>query len=163
MPPASRFRALCRLLRVATWVVSVGLALLYLFGAVGLPWIASGGSSPEAPMRALLVATFALPAVGYLWALWALQRTLADLSAGRLFHVTVARGLRHMGAGVLAGALANVFLVTNLARWITGGRGSYLYFDLSGIVLGVVGASLLLIAYVVDAARAAQDELDGIL
>lgn len=57
----------------------------------------------------------------------------------------------------------NVFLVTNLARWITDGRGSYLYFDLSGIVLGVVGAALLLIAHVVDAARAAQDELDGIL
>lgn len=163
MSRAERFRALCRLLRWAAWIVSVGLALLYLFGAVGLPWMSSGGWGPEARTRVLLMATFALPAVGYLWALWALQRTLADLSAGRLFHEAVARGLRHMGAGVLAGALANVFLVTNLARWITDGRGSYLYFDLSGIVLGVVGAALLLIAHVVDAARAAQDELDGIL
>ena len=163
MSRTQRFRALCRLLRFATLGVAVGLALLYLVGAVGLPWVASGGEAPEGVRRFLLVTTFALPASGYLWALWALQRTLADLSAGRLFHATVAHGLRQMGVGVLGGALANVFLVTNVARWITGGHGSYLYFDLSGIVLGVVGASLVLIAHVVDAARAAQDELDGIL
>jgi hypothetical protein len=163
MSRTQRFRALCRLLRLATLVVFTGLALLFLVGAVGAPWMAPAGTVLEGRTHALVMGVFALPGLGYLWALWALQRTLADLAAGRLFHATVARGMRHMGAGVLAGALANVFLVTNLLRWITGGRGSYLYFDLSGIVLGVIGAALLLLAFLVDQARAAQDELDGIL
>ena len=104
-----------------------------------------------------------LPGAGYLWALWAVQRALADLAEGRLFHATVARALRHIGFGVLVGALLNVFAVTNLSRWIAGGHGSYLYFDLSSIVLGVVGAALVLLARLVDQARALQAELDEIL
>ena len=71
--------------------------------------------------------------------------------------------MRHMGAGVLLGALLNVFAITNLSRWIVGGHGGYAYFDLSGIVLGVVGAALLLLASVVDQARDLQAELDEIL
>ena len=54
--------------------------------------------------------------------------------------------------------------VTNLSRWIIGGgQGSYLYFDLSGIVLGVVGAALILLSKLIDQARSLQAELDEIL
>ena len=70
--------------------------------------------------------------------------------------------MRHIGYGVLAGSLFNVFLVTNLMRMIGGGRGGYLYFDISGIVLGVVGAALVMLARLVDQARAMQAELDDI-
>ena len=42
-------------------------------------------------------------------------------------------------------------------------RGSYAYFDISAIVLGVVGAALILLARVVDEARLVQAELDEIL
>src|SRR5690606_35842804 len=134
------------LLRTATLVVSAGLLVLLAFAG-----------------QTLLSLVLFLPAVGYLWALWAVQRALGDLAVGRLFDTTVATALRHIGFGVLGGALCNVFVVMNLVRMITGGQGSYLYFDLSGVVLGVVGAALVLLARVVDQGRAMQAELDGIL
>ena len=163
MPVPDRFRSQCRLLRIAALVVFAGLFLLLALGMVGLPWRLAASADQGWTTRALLSVVRFLPGLGYLWALWAVQRALGDLGAGRLFHPTVARAMRHIGIGVLAGALLNVFAVTNLSRWIAGGHGSYLYFDLSGIVLGVVGAALILLARLVDRARALQDELDGIL
>ncbi len=163
MTLALRFRAQCRLLRIATVVVLLGLSLLLAFGAIGAPWLFQTRIAADDATRHALILVAALPALGYLWALWAVQQALGELAAGRLFQDTVARAMRHMGAGVLAGALLNVFAVINLARWITGGRGSYLYFDLSAIVLGVVGAALILLAHLIDQARAVQAELDEIL
>lgn len=163
MPVPDRFRSQCRLLRIAALVVFVGLFLLLFLGLAGLPLRHPPVAGEAFGTRALLSFVRLLPGLGYLWALWAVQRALADLAAGRLFHATVARAMRHIGLGVLAGALLNVFAVTNLSRWIVGGQGSYMYFDLSGIVLGVVGAALVLLAKLVDQARALQDELDEIL
>ena len=163
MPITERFRNQCRLLRAASLVVFVGLFLLLALGMVGLPWRMTPDMPQGGSTRALLSLVQFLPGLGYLWALWAVQRALGDLAAGRLFHPTVARAMRHIGIGVLAGALFNVFALTNLSRWIAGGQGSYLYFDLSGIVLGVVGAALVLLARLVDQARALQAELDEIL
>ena len=163
MTHADRFQLQCRLLRSAALLVFAGLALLYALGVTGLPWLRSGSATLDGSTRTLLMMAASLPALGYLWALWALQQALGDLAAGRLFHLTVARGMRRMGAGVLLGALLNVFVVTNLARFIVSGRGGYLYFDLSGIVLGVVGTALILLARLIDQARAMQAELDEIL
>ena len=162
MPIPDRFRDQCRLLRIATLLVFFGLFLLLAWGMIGLPWWSAAAMRDGWSTRALLSVVRILPAIGYLWALWAVQRALADLAAGRLFHATVARAMRHIGVGVLVGALLNVFAVTNLAR-ISGGHGSYLYFDLSSIVLGVVGAALVLLARLVDQARALQAELDEIV
>lgn len=163
MPVSDRFRSHCRLLRIAALVVFAGLFLLLAMGMVGLPWRLATNADSGWTTRALLSFVRFMPGLGYLWALWAVQRALADLAAGRLFHATVARAMRHIGIGVLAGALLNVFAVTNLSRWIAGGQGGYMYFDLSGIVLGVVGAALVLLASLVDQARALQAELDEIL
>jgi hypothetical protein len=164
MPAHDRFRNHCRLLRLATLFVFACLCLMVGVASVAAitgPWrtIVPGGLQPT---QSLLLAVRVAPALGYLWALWAVQRALGELAAGLLFHPTVARAMRHMGAGVLAGALFNVFAVTNLSRWIAGGHGGYAYFDLSGIVLGVVGAALVLMARLVDQARALQAELDDI-
>lgn len=163
MPVPDRFRSQCRLLRIAALVVFAGLFLLLALGMVGLPWRLAVDAEQDWSTRALLSVVQFLPGLGYLWALWAVQRALGDLASGRLFHPTVARAMRHIGIGVLAGALFNVFAVTNLSRWIAGGHGGYAYFDLSGIVLGVVGAALVLLARLVDQARALQAELDEIL
>ena len=166
MPIPDRFRQQCRLLRAATLFVFACLCML-----LGVVWLAAA-SHPLRQVQVpgaldgtqkLLTALHFSPGLCYLWALWAVQRALGDLAAGRLFHPTVARAMRHIGVGVLTGALVNVFAVTNLSRWIAGGHGGYMYFDLSGIVLGVVGAALVLLARLVDQARALQDELDEIL
>lgn len=162
MPLPDRFRSQCRVLRIAAFMVFVALLLLLGLGMIGPPWWPSSPKEQEESTRALLFLVRSLPGLGYLWALWAVQRTLGDLAEGRLFHPTVVRGMRHIGIGVLAGALLNVFAATNLYRLIEGGTGGYLYFDLSGIVLGVVGAALVLLARLVDQARALQTELEEI-
>lgn len=163
MSVSKRFQSHCRMLRIATMLVFIGLFLLLGFGLAGMPWtlLPSGATAPGT--WALLAFVRFLPGFGYLWALWAVQRALGDLAAGRMFQSAVGRAIRHIGIGVLAGALLNVFAVTNLSRWILGGHGSYAYFDLSGIVLGVVGAALVLLSRLVDEARALQEELDEIL
>lgn len=161
-PDHARFRRQCRLLRGATLVVFAGLFLLLALGASGLPWRSSAASTDEGTLLVLRLVRL-LPGLGYLWALWVVQRALADLAAGRLFHATLSQALRRIGIGVLTGALLSVFAITNLSRWIEGGQGGYAYFDLSGIVLGVVGAALVLLARVIDQARAVQAELDEIL
>ncbi len=164
MAITDRFRAQCRLLRIATLVVFFGLALMLSLGLIGFPGGYTQGMWPRSGIRATLsMLVPGLPALGYLWALWAVQRALADLAAGRMFHPTIARAMRHIGIGVLVGALLNVFVVINLSRMIVGGHGSYLYFDLSGIVLGVVGTALILLARLIDQARELQEELDEIL
>jgi hypothetical protein len=158
------FRRHCRALRLATQVVFYGLALLVLTGAAGLPFFPNGAKLPEDfPTRLALFGVQALPAFGYLWALWSVQRALGDLGAGRIFHPTVARALRHVGFGVLVGSLLKVFAVTNLTRLFVDVRGNYAWFDLSAVVLGVVGAALVLLASVIDQARDVQAELDEIL
>jgi hypothetical protein len=158
------FRRHCRALRLATQVVFYGLVLLVLSGAAGLPFFPNGAKLPaDFPTRLALYVVQALPALGYLWALWSGQRALGDLAAGRIFHPTVARALRHIGIGVLAGSLFKVFAVTNLTRLFIDMRGSFAWFDLSAIVLGVVGAALVLLARVIDQAREVQAELDEIL
>lgn len=158
-----QFRHHCRLLRIASLVVFVGLLLMLTHGATGSPWLRGTDSVAGLSQRVSLAVVSSLPGLGYLWALWAVQRALGDLGAGRLFHPTVARAIRQIGIGVLAGALLNVFVVTNLWRWLSGGQGGYLYFDLSGIVLGVVGCALVLLARLFDQARTLQDELDSFL
>lgn len=158
------FRRQCRALRRATLVVFFGLTLVVLTGVAGLPWFPEGAKLPDAFLpRLALFGVQALPSIAYLWALWSVQRALGDLGDGRIFHPTVARALRHVGAGVLAGSLLKVFAVTNLTRLLIDMRGSFAWFDVSAIVLGVVGAALILLARVVDEARLVQAELDEIL
>jgi hypothetical protein len=163
MPSADGFRAQCRFLRWAALGVLSALTLLYALGLVGVPWPLPAIAEIDAHSRWMLRAVVTLPALAYLWALWSVQHALGQLASGALFQDTVARALRRIGAGLLLGALLSVFALTNLTRWILGGVGGYAWFDLSGIVLGVIGAVLILFARLIDQARAFQAELDEIV
>jgi hypothetical protein len=161
---SEHFRRHCRVLRLMTVAVALGLAAMVALGLVGLPMpVRIDVRALEPGQWWLLRLIVALPATGYLWALWSAQHALGALAAGRTFQPTVSRAMRHIGAGVLVGALTEVFALTNLLRLLLGGTGSYLYFDLSAIVLGVVGAALVLLARLVDEARAMQVELAEIV
>jgi hypothetical protein len=157
------FRRQCRVLRIATVCVLLGLLALILPGLAGLPIGPADGTALTLTQRWLLRGIQGLPAIGYLWALWSAQFALGELAAGRSFNTTVASALRWIGLGVLAGALLQVFAVINLMRFVLDAPGSYVYFELSAIVLGVIGAALVLVARVVDQARALQAELDEII
>ena len=160
---SDRFRHQCRALRVATLIVFFGLIALLSTGALLLPWWPVDTVEPEMRTQALaLFAAQSLPTIGYLWALWSVQRALGDLAAGLTFNPTLVRAIRHIGIGVLTGSLIKVFVVINLTRWVLNVSGSYAYFDIPAIVLGVVGAALILLARVVEEARRLRSELDEI-
>lgn len=165
MSVPDHFRRQCLRLRGATAMIFIGLCLvLSLIFVMGTTGLASRVDTADAGHIGIWLSLVdLLPALGYLWALWAVQRALGDLAAGRMFHPAVARAMRQIGVGVLAGALLKVFAVSNLSRWIAGGQGGYLYFDLAAIVLGVVGAALILLARLVDRARELETELEDIL
>jgi hypothetical protein len=141
----------------------VGLSALLLLAYVVMPLAYLLRSDPM-PMRGLLLLlVHVFPALAYLWALWAVQRALRDMAAGRLFQPVVAAALRQIGVGVMIGALLNIFAVTNLTRVIAHTRGGFAYFDLSGMVLVIIGAALVLLARVVEQASQLQRELDEIV
>jgi hypothetical protein len=156
------FARWCRWLRWGALFVCAGVAALVAVALLALA-AGHGGSGEGSAARGLLAALRFSPALGYLWALWAVQRAFGELGAGAMFPATLARAMRHVGVGVIAGALLSVFAITNLTRIVTDGHGGFMYFDLSGIVLAVVGAALILLARLFDRARLMQAELDEIV
>lgn len=163
MTQLDRFRRHCRLLRTGVLCVLVALAALLLFAYVAMPLAYLVRADRMVTSSLLLLLVHASPAVAYLWALWAVQRALGDMAAGRLFQPVVARALRRIGHGVIAGALLSIFAVTNLSRVIVHGHGGFAYFDLSGMMLAIVGAALILLAQLVEQAGRLQRELDEIV
>lgn len=153
------FQRHCRLLRALATCVFAGLSILLLIGVV-LPLLHTGGMAKPTVMLGLVHAS---PGICYLWALWVTRQALADMASGKVFHATVAQALRRIGGSVILGAILSIFAVTNLSRIIQGGHGGFAYFDLSGIVLAVVGATLIVLARLVEQARALEHELDEMI
>ena len=89
-----RFRQQCRWLRAAALLVFAGLALLLCIGAGSTPWLPGAGSEAWGGNHAVLLLVRLMPGIGYLWALWAVQRVLGELGNGRMFHAVVARAIR---------------------------------------------------------------------
>nr|WP_276208696.1 DUF2975 domain-containing protein [Caulobacter sp. 17J65-9] len=104
-----------------------------------------------------------MPAAFYLWGLWSIRSVFADLAAGGRLQPALASGLTRVGQALVLGAVSSVFVVTNLLRWIGHGKGGYLHFDVPGVVLGVVGLALMLLARLLAHAAAVQAELDEII
>lgn len=139
--------------RILMWLVTVPFALLLLAAAILLfaPIWTGRFSGP-----ALI---FNLPMYIYVWAIWMVRQALRSIASGAVFGQVVPRLLLRVGAALFAGGLINVFGVTLLTRLIYE-RGAYAVFDGAAITLGVIGATLVLVAQLLAQASAAREELD---
>lgn len=158
----ARFRTMCGQFRYLAifMVVSVGtlLTLLHLVFPI-LHAMREGAALSGWPVRALS----AVPTFIYLAAVWSIGRAMGELSSGRLIQPTMSGALRRVGLALGLGGVTSVFLVTNLARMLQGGRGSWLNFDVAGMTLGMIGGALFLLGRVMDQASRVQAELDEMI
>ena len=103
------------------------------------------------------------PQLCYLFGLWSLRSAFDELAQNKLFGEHLSRALSTLGVSLIAGAVISVFFVTNLIRIIHDVPGGFLNFDLSAIVLAVVGGALVLLSRLMVKARRLKAELDEIV
>lgn len=142
---------------VITGVTAVTLAILLLehFG----PYLVRPFDGRQALVSCILLA----PQLCYLFGLWSLRPAFDEMAQNQLFGEALSRALSTLGWSLVVGALISIFLVTNLIRLVLHTPGSYLNFDLSAIVLAVVGGALVVLSRVMLKARKMKAELDGIV
>lgn len=157
-PDLARFRALCAQFRwlAVFMVVSVGAILALLMFAGPLVAWQRGQGHPEPWLPEVVRLS---PSFFYLFAVWSIGSAMGQLAKGRLIQPTLARALRHVGIALGLGGLLAVFGVTNIGRLLTG-HGSWAYFDVAAMTLGMIGGALFLLGRVVDQADRIQSELD---
>ncbi len=158
-----RFRARCAQFRwlAIFMVVSVGALLVLMHVIAPAVSLARGeGGIAQVWMSQAIMAS---PTLFYLFAVWSIGSAMGQLSRGRLIQPVLIHALRRVGLALGIGGLLSVFGITNIARAIEGGRGSYAYFDVAGMTLGMIGGALFLLARVMQQAEAVQAELDEMI
>lgn len=103
------------------------------------------------------------PQLLYLFGLWSLRGAFAELAGGELFGARLVRAVSILGRSLIVGGLFSIFLMTNLIRLVEDGRGGFLHFDLSAIVLTVLGGALLLLSHLLRIAGRMKSDLDTII
>ena len=157
---AEVIRARSRRLRSVVTVMVFGLgALLAMerFSAAAIQAWRGGGWDWLAAQAAA-----AVPELVYLLALWWVRQALAAFAAGELFTPAVARTLHRVGLTLAIGALLNSFVVPAVQTMVGRGPGYLIAYDMAGLVLGLVGLSLSMLATLFTHASALQSELDEI-
>ena len=151
-------------LRRGMTVLSVVLWVLLVLERFGWMAVALGKDGLGAGFaRHLAVQVVAaLPEVLYLLALWWVRASIAGFASGDLYGTAVTGMLRRVGATLGAGACLNVFVVPGMQRLLGEGPGYWIAFDVTGLVLAAIGLSLVIVARVLDNARAMKAELDEI-
>jgi hypothetical protein len=147
---SAALRARSRLLRT---LVDVVLATLLLLLAIELVAMLRGRSSgPELLLHRL-------PMLLYLWAIWNARQAIAAVGRGDMFGPIIARLLGRVGFALFLGGLAQVFFVPWLL-WGLGRGPSIAYYDVAAITVGVVGATLMVVAQLLRQAARMRQELD---
>lgn len=161
-----RFRLMCRQFNwLAIFMVcSVGLLLVLMYVASPLAFILQGQDRPPEFLNLWLAQAIKdLPQLFYLFAVWSIGAAMGQLAKGRLIQPVLAGALRRVGLALGFGGLLSVFGVTNIIRLVNGGHGGWLYFDVSGMTLGMIGGALFLLGRVIDQAGRVQAELDEMI
>lgn len=159
----TRFRRMCGQFRwLAVFMVcSVG-AILALMHLIAPAVLTARGDTRIDPAIWLEQAVWATPTLFYLFAVWSIGSAMGQLARGRLIQPILGRALRHVGIALGLGGLLSVFGVANISR-LLGGQGSFAYFDVAGMTLGMIGGALFLLGRVVDQADRIQSELDEMI
>jgi hypothetical protein len=103
-----------------------------------------------------------MPLIFYLWAVWSVRRAVVAIGRGQGHDAAIAQLIGRVGLALFLGGIATVFVAPWLAAWING-RGSFAYYDVSAITVGVVGAALVLVARLLGQAAVMRRELDEII
>ena len=164
MPPSDlpRFQLMCRQYRwlAIFMVVSVGglLAMMHLVAPLVLT-IRGDRPVDDAYWRGLVMAS---PTACYLYGVWSIGAAMKRIGAGALLQPAIAHALRRVGIALGVGGVISVFVAINLLR-LMGLATGWLYFDVPGMTLGMIGGALVLLGRVMDQAAAAQAELDEMI
>jgi hypothetical protein len=152
-----------RLLSLVTVLSLVLLVLLLLerFGWV-VPAFARGAHGLELVRRIGFQFVAAGPEVMYLISLWWIRQALASFAAGDFYASIVSGMLRRIGTLLATGAFLNVFLVPSIDRVLGMSPGYWIAFDVTGLVLGTIGLSLVIVSHILDCAGELKAELDEI-
>lgn len=105
------------------------------------------------------VAIYYLPMALYMYAIWTVRRALLAVADGALFGGLVPRLLLSVGGALFVGAVFTVFGVP-LMTALVWGRPYIATFEPSPIMLGVVGATLMLLSQLFAKASTLQDEIE---
>jgi hypothetical protein len=106
---------------------------------------------------------WSLPAICYLFGVWAIGQAMGQIAKGRLIQAALPSVLRRVGISLGVGGVISVFVVGGLKRLVGDGAGGYVQFDVAGMTLGMIGGALFLLGRVMDQALAAQAELDEMI
>ena len=98
----------------------------------------------------------------YLWAIWSVRRLILAVGRGVGHDALLATMLRRIGVALFLGGISAVFVGPWIARAMRGG-GSYAYYDVAAITVGVVGLALLIVAHLLGEAAELRRELDEIV
>lgn len=152
------FRRRCRQFRALAWFMVGTMGLLLVINVV----MAITNRSPSAgPWGQTLLQS--VPALCYLYAVWVIGQAMGALSNGALFQPVLAMALRRAGVALGVGGVFSVFLMTNLMRLFGFASGGWLYFDIPGMTLGMLGGVLFLLGNLVERAGRLQTELDEMI
>ena len=104
----------------------------------------------------------ALPAFALLGAVDASRKLFGRLAKGELFSDAVGRGVRGVGGSLIWAAAVIALIVPWLQAWVDGRYGfGGIHLDPTTVVLGVVGAAMLLLGRLLKRAGALQSELES--
>ncbi|MEQ1490467.1 MAG: DUF2975 domain-containing protein [Terricaulis sp.] len=148
---SGRYRA------VITWVTLTVLVLqlLQFFGA----YLVRAVEWDQVLVALIMLA----PQLCYLYGVWSLRPAFGEVAQGRMFGEAQTKALATLGWSLIVGSVFSIFLLTNLLRLVQFTEGGLLNFDVSDIVLAVVGGALVLLSHLMAKAHAMKSELDDII
>jgi len=144
--------------RLLMWLVTVPFALMSLVALALLATVVwRGGEGAD------VVLYWYLPMFLYMWAIWMIRQALGAIGRGEMFAEVVPTLLFRVGLALFFGALYEELGRGIVSELYWGDYKSSNTFEASAITLGVVGATMALIARLLRRAVEMRDELDGFL